>query len=177
MLMIRLARIGKKKQPYYRLVVSEKARDMYGKALEILGNYNPRTKEAKLNADRIKHWLSNGAQASATVNNLLITKGIIEGKKQKSSTLSNKRKKKLDKKSESLPRLERGRGEESESQKVKSEKNNKDNQDGEKDKEKTDNKLVEKDTKEEKKEDNSEKVEDNAEKKEDDKSEKEDKNS
>ncbi len=98
MLMIRLARIGKKKQPYYRLVVSEKARDMYGKALEILGNYNPRTKEAKLDADRIKHWLSKGAQASATVNNLLITKGIIEGKKQKSSTLSNKRKKKLDKK-------------------------------------------------------------------------------
>ena len=91
MLMIRLARIGKKKQPYYRLVISEKARDMYGKALEILGNYNPRTKTVEIKADRVKYWLSKGAQASATVNNLLIREKIIEGKKEKVSRISKKR--------------------------------------------------------------------------------------
>jgi len=91
MLMIRLARIGKKKQPYYRLVISEKARDMYGKALEILGNYNPRTKTVEIKADRVKYWLSKGAQASATVNNLLISEKIIEGKKETVSRISKKR--------------------------------------------------------------------------------------
>ncbi len=45
MLTIRLSRIGKKKKPMYRLIISEKARDTYGKALEILGSYNPFSKE------------------------------------------------------------------------------------------------------------------------------------
>ncbi|MDP3900437.1 MAG: 30S ribosomal protein S16 [bacterium] len=98
MLMIRLARIGKKKQPYYRLIVSEKARDMYGKSLEILGHYNPRTKAAEIKSERVKYWISQGAQASATVNNLLISNKIIEGKKKKSSKISKKNKVKLAKK-------------------------------------------------------------------------------
>lgn len=93
--MIRLARIGKKKQPQYRLVVSEKARDMYGRALDIVGHYNPRSKEAVLHNDRITHWLTNGAQCSATVHNLLITNGIIEGKKAATSTINTKKRTKL----------------------------------------------------------------------------------
>jgi small subunit ribosomal protein S16 len=81
MLKIRLARIGKKKQPYYRLIISEHARDTYGRALEILGSYNPRTKKMELKNERVKHWLSLGAQASDTVHNLLVSNNIITGKK------------------------------------------------------------------------------------------------
>ena len=54
------------------LIISEKARDPYGRSLEILGSYNPYTKELSVKADRIKHWLSKGSGMSATVNNLLL---------------------------------------------------------------------------------------------------------
>jgi len=81
MLTIRLSRVGKKKKPMYRLIVSEKARDPYGRALEILGSYNPFTKELSVKADRIKHWISMGSGMSNTVNNLLLEKKIIEGEK------------------------------------------------------------------------------------------------
>lgn len=69
----------------YRLTVSEKARDPYGRALEIVGSYNPFTKELQVKADRIEHYLSNGAQMSATVNNLLLENKIIKGDKVKAS--------------------------------------------------------------------------------------------
>ncbi len=85
MLMIRLARIGKKSKPFYRLVVSQKKKDLYGDSLEILGSYNPHTKELKINSEKTKYWLSKGAGMSATVNNLLIEKKVIEGKKVKAS--------------------------------------------------------------------------------------------
>jgi small subunit ribosomal protein S16 len=98
MLMIRLQRIGKKKSPSYRFVVSEKARDTQGKALEILGRYNPvaNPKIIELNEERIKHWLSKGAQTSESVNNLLINQGVIEGGKKKSVRITIKRQKKID---------------------------------------------------------------------------------
>lgn len=85
MLTIKLARIGKKKQPHYRLIISEKGRDPYGRALEILGNYNPFTKELQAPAERINYWISKGAQMTPTVNNLLVEKKIIEGQKVKAS--------------------------------------------------------------------------------------------
>jgi len=91
MLAIRLQRVGRKKQPIYRVVVSEKIKDMYGNHLEILGQYNPHKKEALLKTDRIKYWISVGAQASATTSNLFIKEGIIEGAKQKSVSISKKR--------------------------------------------------------------------------------------
>jgi small subunit ribosomal protein S16 len=81
MLTIRLSRIGKKKKPMYRLIISEKARDPYGRALEIFGSYNPFSKEIQVNSERINYWLSKGAGMSPTVNNLLIDKEIIKGKK------------------------------------------------------------------------------------------------
>ena len=81
MLVIRLSRMGKKKKPMYRLTIMEKARDTYGRALEILGSYNPFSKELIVKADRIKYWLSVGAQMSPTVNNLLVQNKIIEAKK------------------------------------------------------------------------------------------------
>ena len=83
MLTIRLQRIGKKNRPSYRLVVSEHKRDLYGRHNEILGNYDPvaNPKTVNLKADRIKYWISVGAQTSATVHNLLVSQGVIEGKK------------------------------------------------------------------------------------------------
>ena len=97
MLRIRLQRLGRKKQPTYRFVVSERARDTQGNALEIVGHYNPvaQPKILELKVDRIKHWISVGAQPSATVHNLLVKEGILTGKKHKSVTLTNKRRAKL----------------------------------------------------------------------------------
>ncbi|MDP3043641.1 MAG: 30S ribosomal protein S16 [bacterium] len=92
MLTIRLSRIGKKNQPLYRLIISEKTKDPYGRALEILGSYNPFTKQLQAKNDRIKYWLSKGAQMSPTVNNLLIEKKIIEGKKVTASKPGEKKK-------------------------------------------------------------------------------------
>ncbi len=71
--MIRLARMGARKQPYYRVVVIEKERARNGRALEVVGTYNPRTNPAsvELKRDRIEHWLSKGAKMSDTVSHLL----------------------------------------------------------------------------------------------------------
>lgn len=90
--MIRLSRVGKKGYPTYRLVISEKQRDPYGKALEILGSYNPHTKALQIQAERVNHWISKGAQMSDTVNNLLVKNEVIKGKKTKSPNAKPKRK-------------------------------------------------------------------------------------
>ncbi|MFH1838444.1 MAG: 30S ribosomal protein S16 [Candidatus Kuenenbacteria bacterium] len=97
MLMIRLSRVGKKKQPSYRLIVSDKTKDPWGKSLEFLGHYNPRTNPATINleAERIKYWISKGAQTSATIHNLLVSQKIIKGSKVKADS---KKKKKEEKK-------------------------------------------------------------------------------
>jgi len=82
MLKIRLARIGRKNDPTFRVVVTEHTRGpKSGKHLEILGNYNPKMDEIKLNGERILHFISHGAQVSDTVHNLLIKEGVIKGKK------------------------------------------------------------------------------------------------
>jgi small subunit ribosomal protein S16 len=73
MLMIRLARFGAKKKPFYRLVVIEKERARNGRSIEVVGHYNPLTSPAKvdLNHERIDYWTKNGAQLSDTVERLL----------------------------------------------------------------------------------------------------------
>ena len=73
MLMIRLARFGARKQPYYRVVVIEKDRARNGRSIEVVGTYNPRTNPATvdLKRDRIDHWTGNGAQLSERVAKLL----------------------------------------------------------------------------------------------------------
>jgi small subunit ribosomal protein S16 len=73
MLMIRLARFGAKKKPFYRIVVIEKERSSNGRNLEVVGHYNPLTSPAKveLNHARIQHWTKNGAQLSDTVARLI----------------------------------------------------------------------------------------------------------
>jgi len=71
--MIRLARIGARKQPYYRVVVIDKESARNGRSVEVVGLYNPRTSPATidLKRDRIDHWVSKGAQLSDTVRRLL----------------------------------------------------------------------------------------------------------
>ena len=83
MLVIRLFRVGKKNQPSFKIVVTEKtAPPRSGRFVEEVGSYHPLTKEVVLKAERIKYWLENGAQASDTVHNLLVKKQIIAGKKR-----------------------------------------------------------------------------------------------
>jgi len=72
MLKVRLQRTGKRGQAYFRVVVLEHTKKPKGKFLELLGNYDPHKKEFKVNMERISYWLSNGAQVSPTVNNLLV---------------------------------------------------------------------------------------------------------
>jgi len=73
MLMIRLARFGAKKKPFYRVVLIEKERARNGRALEILGHYNPVSQPAKvdLKHERLEYWTKNGAQMSDTVKRLV----------------------------------------------------------------------------------------------------------
>jgi len=82
MLVIRFLRTGKKNQPFFRIVVTDKKNPPRGgRFLEIVGFYNPLTKEKNLKQDRIKYWLSVGAKPSDTVHNLLVKDKIIEDKK------------------------------------------------------------------------------------------------
>ena len=73
MLMIRLARFGAKKKPFYRVVVIEKERARNGRSLEVIGHYNPLVHPAQvmLKHDRLEHWTRNGAQMSDTVKRLV----------------------------------------------------------------------------------------------------------
>ncbi len=73
MLMIRLARVGARKQPYYRVVVIEKERARNGRPVEVVGTYNPRTNPASfdLKRERITYWVSKGAKCSDRVAKLL----------------------------------------------------------------------------------------------------------
>jgi small subunit ribosomal protein S16 len=71
--MIRLARFGAKKKPFYRIVVIEKERARNGRNLEVVGHYNPLTHPAQvvLQHDRIAHWAQHGACLSDTVKRLV----------------------------------------------------------------------------------------------------------
>ncbi|MGB3478179.1 MAG: 30S ribosomal protein S16 [bacterium] len=75
MVKIRLSRKGKKKVPFYRIVVidSKKARD--GKFIERVGHYDPRSKELTLKRDRIEYWISKGAQPTNTVAKFIAKEG------------------------------------------------------------------------------------------------------
>ena len=73
MVMIRLARFGAPKQPYYRIVVIEKDRARNGRSIEVVGTYNPRTEPATIDLkhERIAYWRSVGAQMSPRVEKLV----------------------------------------------------------------------------------------------------------
>ena len=101
MLTIRLTRKGKKNQPFFRVVVIDKRSSTRGgRSVEDLGYVDPLKKRRSFNAERIKYWLSKGAQASATVHNLLVSEKIIEADKIHVSKLSKKAKEKMKKTAE-----------------------------------------------------------------------------
>lgn len=79
MLRIRLRRVGKKKQPAYRIVVADSRSPRDGKFVEIVGLYDPLTDPPTidLKEDRVRDWLSKGAQPSETTAKLLKRKGIL----------------------------------------------------------------------------------------------------
>ena len=103
MLAIKLSQKGKTNKKVFRIVISEKSKDPFGDVLEILGSYNPHSKELVAKSERINYWLSKGAQMTPTVNNLLVGKEIIDGDKVKASkkgTKSEKREAQLTAKAE-----------------------------------------------------------------------------
>ena len=73
MVMIRLARVGATKKPFYRIVVIEKDRARNGRSIEVVGTYNPRTNPAtvELKHERVAYWRSVGAQFTPTVEKLV----------------------------------------------------------------------------------------------------------
>lgn len=76
MVVLRLTRIGKKKQAQYRVVVADSKRFVNSKFISIVGWYNPHTKESELKKDEIMTWLEKGAQPSNTVAKLLVANGV-----------------------------------------------------------------------------------------------------
>jgi len=82
MLKIRLKRVGRKHDPSFRVVLTDSRKAASKGEKEVLGNYDPRRNDSNLNAERIKEWISKGAQTSDTVHNLLVNLKIVEGKKR-----------------------------------------------------------------------------------------------
>ncbi len=80
MLRIRLSRVGKKKQPSYRIVVADVRAPRDGSVVDQVGHYNPLTDPPTIvvNQDKVKHWLSVGAQPTETVGHILQRSGSIE---------------------------------------------------------------------------------------------------
>ena len=82
MLKIRLQRTGRKNVPTFRIVLTDsKNSTKSGKFIEVLGNHDPRGDKGDVKADRVKYWMSQGAQLTGTLHNLFIKKGIIKGEK------------------------------------------------------------------------------------------------
>ena len=77
---IRLRRMGAKKAPFYRVVVADSRYPRDGRFIEEIGSYNPCTEpsEVKIDADKVKQWIANGAQPTDTVKALLKKNGILE---------------------------------------------------------------------------------------------------
>jgi len=76
LVVLRLTRTGKKKQAFYRIVAADSRRFVNSKFIEILGWYNPKTKEVSLKAEQVNAWIAKGAQPSNTVAKLLKENGI-----------------------------------------------------------------------------------------------------
>lgn len=81
MLVIRMQRVGRRNDPAFRVVLTERRSKPKSGQQEILGSYHPKTKQTVLKNELISYWMSKGAQVSPTVHNLLISQKIVnEGK-------------------------------------------------------------------------------------------------
>jgi len=94
MVKIRLSRVGKKGESHYRVIAIRAREKLNGKAIEFLGFYNPRTNPStfEIKKDRIKYWLSVGAQPTYTIARLLEKEGLYKGKKKKFSNKPGRKK-------------------------------------------------------------------------------------
>ena len=81
MLAIRLNRTGKRNRAHFRVVVQEHTKAPGKRHVEIVGSYDPHKKTTILKKDRILYWVSQGAQVSDAVHNMLVREGIVEAKK------------------------------------------------------------------------------------------------
>lgn len=83
MLKIRLQRVGRKNVPTFRVVLTDsKNSTKSGRFLEVLGSYDPRDDKSKIvDGDRVKYWISKGAQLSGTLHNFMVHTKVIQGKK------------------------------------------------------------------------------------------------
>ncbi len=97
MLKIRLARVGRRNRPLFRVVVTPHTAPAKSGYLAVVGNYNPANKKLEVDREAIKKWLKSGAQLSTTVNNLFVKEKIIKGEITK---VSRKKKVKKEKKQE-----------------------------------------------------------------------------
>src|SRR6185369_8249747 len=79
MLTIRLQRAGKRNRPEFRIVLAEKEASASKKFVEVLGNYNPRTKDFSVKEDRLQYWIGQHAALSPTIHNLFVAKNLIQG--------------------------------------------------------------------------------------------------
>ncbi len=79
MVKIRLRRMGAKKSPFYRIVVADSRDPRDGRFIEEIGTYNPLTEpsELKVDAERVRAWMKNGAQPTDTVKTLLKKAGVL----------------------------------------------------------------------------------------------------
>ena len=78
MVKIRLTRTGKKNYATYRLVITNNREKRDSKVIEYVGNYNPHTKDLKIESERINYWLGVGAQPSDSARTLLVKGGVVE---------------------------------------------------------------------------------------------------
>ncbi len=84
MLTIRLQRTGKKNHSHFRVVLAEKTAHVSKKFQEILGSYNPHTKEFVVkNAEKLQYWIDQNVSISPSAHNLLVTKGLLKADKVK----------------------------------------------------------------------------------------------
>jgi len=98
MLKMRLQRIGRKNDPHFRaVVVDAKFGPKSGKFIDTIGTYNPKSGELTLKEERIKYWLSVGAQPSDTFHNFLVSKKLLKSKKKNVLSKKNPIKKKAKK--------------------------------------------------------------------------------
>ncbi len=95
MIIIRLTRVGRRNQPFFRVVVTEKSRSTKSKVLEIVGSFNPRDRKKSLvlKKERILYWISKGSQVSDTAHNLLISGRVLKGSKRRVTPKILKKKK------------------------------------------------------------------------------------
>ncbi len=91
---MRLTRMGDKKSPFYRVVVADSRSPRDGKNIDIIGTYNPKTEpaEVKIDSEKAKKWLANGAQPTDTVRSLLVGAGVLEAKPMPAKTSAVKKK-------------------------------------------------------------------------------------